>query len=77
MHYIRLIILVLLAITFSKLKAQSVSHWYSFTDPKSELTGYMDEKGKIMIPAKFGGLSRANVFKNIIEVTEYDSGQSY
>jgi len=57
--------------------AQQVPLWYSFTDPKQELTGYKDGSGKVKIPAQFGGFTRAGIFRNIIAVTDPKTYKSY
>jgi hypothetical protein len=50
--------------------------WYSFQDQKTELTGYKDAAGKVMVPAKFGLLTHSGVFRNIVPVMER-SGEKY
>lgn len=68
---------LLLLISGSRLFAQAPGNWYSYYDAKKELYGFVDAKGKIKIPARFNGLTRARVFKNIIAVTNAATSQSY
>jgi hypothetical protein len=78
MRFITYLIACLIFVAYTKpLSAQTSEPWYSYTDTRNETTGYKDAHGKIKVPARFGGLSLANVFRNIIAVTEYDTGKSY
>tara|TARA_B110000211_G_scaffold231093_1_gene291965 strand:+ start:3103 stop:3477 length:375 start_codon:yes stop_codon:yes gene_type:complete len=54
--------------------AQNNDKWTSFSDKKSELTGFKNLKGEVMIEPKFMGFTIAKVFDVIIAVMEEDSG---
>ena len=52
-------------------KSDDTEPWISFTNKKTELTGYKDKKGNIKIPAKLGGVfGYPDTFYNIMEVVE-------
>jgi hypothetical protein len=57
--------------------AQPKNKWYGFSDKKTNLIGFKDAQGHIKIPAKFGGLTVACVFNNIVAVSEENSGKLY
>ncbi|RZM29145.1 MAG: WG repeat-containing protein [Pedobacter sp.] len=57
--------------------AQTSPAWYRYDDPKTELAGYKDSHGVVKISPRFGGLTNAPVFKNVIAVTDQRSNTSY
>ncbi|WP_374948851.1 WG repeat-containing protein [Mucilaginibacter sp.] len=57
--------------------AQKDNKWYRFIDTKTNLTGYKDATGKIKVSAKFGPLTRASVFRNIIAIDEEVSERNF
>ena len=74
MHY-RTLILLSLFIS-NCVVAQPGNVGVRFDDKKTELSGYKDSRGNIMIPAKFGDFTRADTFHNIIAVQE-EAGDKY
>ena len=71
-----LLLIVTLGVRFSAC-AQVPNTWYSYYNTKQDLIGFKDSNGKIMVPARFGGITRASVFQNIIAVTDANTNTSY
>jgi hypothetical protein len=71
------LVIILMFLLYSPVYGQKKNDWYSFADKNTHLTGYKDKRGNIKIPAKFGGLTSALVFRDVIAVYEDKSGKSY
>ncbi|MEP5236709.1 MAG: WG repeat-containing protein, partial [Cyclobacteriaceae bacterium] len=70
------IILTYFLLLFGQLAfAQNSEVWTSFWDKESDLMGFKNSKGEIMIEPKFMGFTIAKSFDNIIAVMEEDNGK--
>lgn len=76
-RFLLFILSLYLAMAVSSAIAQSNKAWYRYDDLKKDLSGYKDSTGKIKIRARFSGLGRARVFRNIIAVSESPSNTYY
>ena len=54
--------------------AQTDSSWFMFTDTSTDLIGYKNSKGKIMIEPKFTHITQQKIFKHIMPVYEKNEG---
>lgn len=72
-----LMLLFLLCAGISFCAEAQTGNWYRFEDHKKNLSGYKDASGAVQVPAKFDGLTRAVVFRNIIAVNESATNSSY
>ncbi len=62
---------------YSNANGQANIDWYKFRDKKTNLLGYKNAQGQVKIQAKFGGLTDALVFRNIIAVDDEKTEKSY
>lgn len=58
-----------------KQKKNENSVWISYTEENSELYGFTDEKGNVMIPPRFTGFFSAKKFYNIIGAMSEENGR--
>ena len=56
------------------MNAQNHNRWTAFWDDEKELIGFKDNRGNIRIDPKFGSLTTANYFDDIIAVSEEVNG---
>jgi hypothetical protein len=74
--YYLLLLLLTMLITSSSY-GQQLGNWYSYYDQKTDLTGYKNGLGQVKLSPRFGGLTKAVVFRNIIAVTDQRTNTSY
>lgn len=73
----KLFILTYLTLSFSiQITAQINNRWIAYLDEKTELIGYKDENGKVMIEPHFTNFISAKYFNKIIAVAEEVNGSS-
>lgn len=74
---VALMLLFLLCAGISFCANAQTDNWYRFEDHKKNLSGYKDASGGLKVPAKFGGLTRANIFRSVVAVNESSTNSSY
>ncbi|QJD97209.1 WG repeat-containing protein [Mucilaginibacter robiniae] len=72
-----LLVIALLLAVIKPAFAQQTDNWFSYYNVKKDLYGFKDKQGTIKIAPRFNTLLRANVFRNIIAVTDEHRLKSY